>query len=45
MQELELAKQLSNEALVLHLNRSVQEDRRTTVRLLAHMGEVEARGL
>ena len=45
MRELESVRQLSDQALVLQLDRSVQEDRRTTVRLLAHMGEVDARGL
>jgi HNH endonuclease len=45
MRELESVKQLSDQALVLKLVQSVQEDRCTTVRLLVHMGEVEARGL
>jgi hypothetical protein len=45
MRELESVKQLSDQALVLKLVQTVQEDRCTTVRLLVHMGEVEARGL
>jgi 5-methylcytosine-specific restriction endonuclease McrA len=43
--ELELAKQLSNDALISKLSRCVREDRELSARLLAHLGEVDSRGL
>ncbi|HET6334438.1 MAG TPA: HNH endonuclease [Polyangiales bacterium] len=45
MRELELAKQLSDEALISKLSRCVREDRELSARLLAHLGEVDARQL
>ena len=45
MKELELAKQLSDEALISKLSRCVREDRVLSARLLAHLGEVDIRGL
>jgi hypothetical protein len=45
MQELELAKRLSDDELVLRLRRCVREDRELSARLLIHFGEVDARGL
>jgi 5-methylcytosine-specific restriction endonuclease McrA len=45
MKELELAKLLSDDELVLRLRRCVREDRELTARLLIHFGEVDARGL
>jgi hypothetical protein len=43
--ELELAKQLSDEALICKLSRCVREDRELSARFLAHLGEVDERGL
>ena len=45
MKELEHAKQLSDEALIFKLSRCVREDRERSARLLAHLGEVDIRGL
>jgi len=45
MKELEHAKQLSDEALISKLSRCVREDRELSARLLAHLGEVDARRL
>jgi hypothetical protein len=45
MNELEQAKQLSDEALISKLSRCIREDRELSARLLAHFGEVDSRGL
>ena len=45
MEELEIVKQLTNDELVLCVRHCVREDRRVTAQLLAHLGEIEARGL
>jgi hypothetical protein len=45
MQELECAKRLSDDELVCNLTRLVRADRVLTAKLVAHVGEVEARGL
>jgi 5-methylcytosine-specific restriction endonuclease McrA len=45
MNELEHAKQLSDEALISKLSRCVREDRVLNARLLAHLGEMDDRGL
>jgi predicted DNA-binding transcriptional regulator YafY len=45
MKELEHAKQLSDEVLISKLSCCVREDRELSVRLLAHLGEVDARKL
>jgi len=45
MNELEHAKRLSDEALISKLSRCVREDRELSARLLANLGEVDAREL
>jgi 5-methylcytosine-specific restriction endonuclease McrA len=45
MKELELAKQLSDQALIAKLCRCIREDHELSARLLAHLGEVDDRGL
>jgi hypothetical protein len=45
MKELELAKQLSDEALISKLSRCIREDRELSAQLLVHLGEVDARKL
>ncbi|HET6337348.1 MAG TPA: hypothetical protein VFG30_29190, partial [Polyangiales bacterium] len=45
MRELELAKRLSDEALISKLSRYIREDRELSARRLAHLGEVDDRGL
>jgi hypothetical protein len=45
MHELELAKQLSNDELISALTRCVREGHEVNARLIAHLGEVDARGL
>ena len=45
MEELEIVKRLTDDELVLHVRHCVREDRRVTAQLLAHLGEIEARGL
>jgi hypothetical protein len=39
MKKLELAKQLSDDALISKLTRCIREDRELSARLLAHLGE------
>jgi len=43
--ELELAKQLSDQALIAKLCRCIREDHELSAQLLAHLGEVDDRGL
>jgi 5-methylcytosine-specific restriction endonuclease McrA len=43
--ELELAKQLSDQALIAKLWRCIREDHELSAQLLAHLGEVDDRGL
>ncbi|HET6337825.1 MAG TPA: hypothetical protein VFG30_31610 [Polyangiales bacterium] len=45
MEQLEIVKRLTDDELVLHVRHCVREDRRVTAQLLAHLGEIEARGL
>ncbi|HET6338103.1 MAG TPA: hypothetical protein VFG30_33000 [Polyangiales bacterium] len=45
MEELEIVKRLTDDELVLHVRHCVREDRRVSAQLLAHLGEIEARGL
>src|SRR6266446_2771628 len=45
MLELERVQQLGDSVLIERLTRSAKADRQLTVRLLAEMGEVQARGL
>src|SRR6266581_8245383 len=45
MLELERVQQLGDSVLIEQLTRSAKGDRQLTVRLLAEMGEVQARGL
>jgi hypothetical protein len=45
MRELETVKRLTNDELVVRVRHCVREDRRVTAQLLAHLGELEARGL
>jgi hypothetical protein len=45
MKELETVKRLTNDELVARVRHCVREDRRVTAQLLAHLGEIEARGL
>ena len=45
MQELERVQQLGDHALIEELIRSAKHDRQLTVRMLAELGEVHARGL
>jgi hypothetical protein len=45
MEELETAKRLGDEELISRFAWCVREERKVTARLLAHMGEIEARGL
>jgi hypothetical protein len=45
MEELEIVKRLTNDELVLRVRHCVREDRRVSAQLLAHLGEIEARGL
>jgi len=45
MERLEIVKRLTDDELVVRLRHCVREDRRVTAELLAHLGEIEARGL
>jgi 5-methylcytosine-specific restriction endonuclease McrA len=45
MEQLEIVKRLTNDELVLRVRHCVREDRRVSAQLLAHLGEIEARGL
>jgi hypothetical protein len=45
MKELEIVKPLTDDELVLHVRDCIREDRRVSAQLLAHLGEIEARGL
>jgi 5-methylcytosine-specific restriction endonuclease McrA len=45
MKELESVKRLTDDELVLQVRHCVREDRRVSAQLLAHLGEIEARGL
>jgi len=45
MEELEIVKRLTNDELVVRVRHCVREDRRVSAQLLAHLGEIEARGL
>jgi len=45
MEELEIVKRLTDDELVLRVRHCVREDRRVSAQLLAHLGEIEARGL
>ncbi len=45
MQELETVQWLSDDELVAQVRNCVREDRRVSAQLLAHLGEIEARGL
>jgi hypothetical protein len=45
MKELETVKRLTDDELVVCVRHCVREDRRVSAELLAHLGEIEARGL
>jgi len=45
MEELEIVKRLTDNELVVRVRHCVREDRRVSAQLLAHLGEIEARGL
>jgi 5-methylcytosine-specific restriction endonuclease McrA len=45
MEELETVKRLTDDELVLRVRQCVREDRRVSAELLAHLGEIELRGL
>jgi hypothetical protein len=45
MEELEIVKRLTDDELVLRVRHCVREDRRVSAQLLAHLGEIEVRGL
>jgi hypothetical protein len=45
MEELESVRDLTDDELVLRVRHCVREDRRVSALLLAHLGEIEARGL
>jgi 5-methylcytosine-specific restriction endonuclease McrA len=45
MEQLEIVKRLTNDELVVRVRHCVREDRRVSAQLLAHLGEIEARGL
>src|SRR6266545_3232288 len=45
MQELETVQRLTDHELVVRVRDCVREDRRVSAQLLAHLGEIEARGL
>jgi hypothetical protein len=45
MEELEIVERLTNDELVVRVRHCVREDRRVSAELLAHLGEIEARGL
>jgi hypothetical protein len=45
MEDVEIVKRLSNDELVVRVRHCVREDRRISAQLLAHLGEIEARGL
>src|ERR1700755_3629544 len=45
MEELDVVKRLTDDELVLRVRHCVREDRRVSAQLLAHLGEIEARGL
>jgi hypothetical protein len=45
MESLEIVKRLTNDELVVRVRHCVREDRRVSAQLLAHLAEIEARGL
>ena len=45
MEELETVQRLTDDELVVRVRDCVREDRQVSARLLAHLGEIEARGL
>jgi hypothetical protein len=45
MEQLEIVKRLTDDELVLHVRHCIREDRRVSAQLLAHLGEIEVRGL